>query len=259
MVDWSLRCRFGECFRRIADTDFLGVVPVILLTFSPVAGTMIIGAEHSDQIASGCRAVRFAVSPPHRISAAGVRWYKVLRHTKKPAADQASRLDCLCSAPATRESSMPEDHPAYRLPNYGRLFRQAVAESVRDYYREHRELLIEGYWLLRLRKRAPWIPARTYWTHSEPGNADNLLDRWPLPFLAGEIAGDVADPLDIFGAGERTPLTPRGGLTIEQEYRYRVADMRHAKHYRPEDPLANPRRAVDLTRIPPIPPPGAPE
>ncbi len=155
---------------------------------------------------------------------------------------------------------MTEDHPAYRLPNYGRLFRAAVTDSVRDYYREHHELLVEGFWLIRLRKLAPQIPARTYLCNHEPGAPDNILDRWPLPFLAGEIAGDVADPLDIFGARDREPLKPRPPLkTVEQEYAFLVEDMRHARLYRPEDPLAQPRRAVDLTRIPPIPPPGAPE
>ncbi len=133
---------------------------------------------------------------------------------------------------------MPEDHPAYRLPNYGRLFREAVRDSVRDYYHQHRELLVAGFWLIKFNKRGVQIPARTYWTHAEPGNPDNPLDRWPLPFLAGEIAGAVADPLDIFGARERGPLTPQGGLTVEQEYRYRCECMRHARLYRPEDPLA---------------------
>ncbi len=155
---------------------------------------------------------------------------------------------------------MPEDHPAYRLPNYGRLFREAVTESVRDYYREHHELLVPGHWLIRLRKMAPQIPARTYWCDHEPGNPENKRDRWPLRFLAGEIAGDVADPLDIFGARDRVPLKPRQPLkTPEQEYSYRCARMRHAKKYEPEDPLAQPYRAIDLTKIPPIPPPGEPE
>jgi len=150
--------------------------------------------------------------------------------------------------PATREPTMP---------NYAKLFAEAVTDSVRDYFRAHPELMVPGYWLIRRRKRAPQIPARTYLCDHEPGDEENKLDRWPLPILAGEIAGDVADPLDIFGARERVPLKPRPPLkTVEQEYAYRVQDMRHARIYRPDDPLAQPHRAVDLTRIPPISPPG---
>ena len=150
-------------------------------------------------------------------------------------------------------------HPIDGLPYYSRLFAAAVSENVRDYYAENRHLLIAGYWLIAKRKRLPLIPARSYWTDTEPGDPDNPRDRWPPLILAGEIAGEVADPLDIFCARERHPLMPRGGLTIAAEYAYRVADMRHARLYRPEDPIAQPRRAVDLTRIQPIPPPGADE
>jgi hypothetical protein len=142
------------------------------------------------------------------------------------------------------------DHPAYHSPNYARLFAEAIAENIRDYYSEHRELLVPGHWVIKLRKHAPLIPARTFWCDHEPGNPENKLDRWPLPFIAGEIAGDIADPLDIFGARDRAPLEPRGGLTIEQEYAYRVADIRHARRWRPDHPIANPTRRVVLSRMP---------
>jgi hypothetical protein len=135
-------------------------------------------------------------------------------------------------------------------PNYARLFAEAVTDSVRDYYREHRELLVPGYWAIKLRTGGPPVPARTYECDHEPGNPENKLDRWPLPFIAGEIAGDVADPLDIFAARSRAPLRPRGGLTIEQEYRYQVADIRHARQWRRDDPIANPTHRVRLSRLP---------
>jgi hypothetical protein len=135
-------------------------------------------------------------------------------------------------------------------PNYARLFAEAVNDAVRDYLCEHRELLVPGYWAIKLRTGGPPVPARTFWCDHEPGNPDNKLDRWPLPFIAGEIAGDVADPLDIFAARSRVPLRPRGGLTQPQEYAFQVADIRHARVWRPDEPIANPRHRVRLSRLP---------
>jgi hypothetical protein len=138
---------------------------------------------------------------------------------------------------------MSQRHPKDGLPYYGRLFREAVSESVRDDFAAHRELMIAGFWMISRSKRHPEIPARTYWTNAEPGNPDNVLDRWPLPFIAGEIGGDLADPLDIFGA-------PRKRQIKEAEYQYQMASMAWAREYSPEEPLANPDRRVDLSKIP---------
>lgn len=149
-------------------------------------------------------------------------------------------------APATREPGLADrDHPAYRMPKFSRLFAEAVSDSIRDYYHQNRHLLTAGYWLIARSKRHPFIPARTYWTNAEPGNAENLLDRWPLPLLAGEIGGEVADPLDIFGVRMRREIEPRAGLTIEEEYSFLTADFRHAKLYRPDDPISKPDRRIN--------------
>jgi hypothetical protein len=140
-------------------------------------------------------------------------------------------------------------------PKFGKLFSEAVNQSVRDYYHLHRDLLVPGHWQVRLRKRAPLVPCRTYLTDCEPGT-DNLLDRWPLPFLAGEILGEVCDPEDIFACPERRPIRPlvtsSCTLTIEQTYAYMVADARHAAEHRPWDPLSKPMRRVDLTKADPL-------
>jgi hypothetical protein len=132
-------------------------------------------------------------------------------------------------------------------PNYARLFAEALTDSVRDYYREHRELLVPGYWAIKLRKRGPPVPARTFWCDHEPGNPENKLDQ---PFFAAEIAGDAVDPLDIFAAPVRDTLRPRGGLNQAQEYAYQVADIRHARQWRRDDPIANPTHRVRLSRLP---------
>jgi len=133
-------------------------------------------------------------------------------------------------------------------PNYAALFRAAVKDSVRDYYALHREKLTSGFWLIRHNKRSPLVPARTFWTTADPYFPWNELDRWPLPYLAGEICGQIADPLDIFGAPWRTPLGPKHDLTVEERYQYLCADAAHAKVWRRDEPEARPRQRVDLSR-----------
>jgi hypothetical protein len=149
-----------------------------------------------------------------------------------------------------------------RSPNYARLFAEAVDQSIRDYAsdnpQEMHRLAEQGYWLIQLGKNFPPIPARVWWCDHEPGNPENKLDT--PPYLAAEIAGEPVDPLDVYAAVERRPidkrpLVPKEGLSVEQEYAYRVADLQHAQRWRPDDPLANPRRRVNLTRIAPIEPP----
>lgn len=143
------------------------------------------------------------------------------------------------------------------MPNYAQLFREAVEDAKRDYILEHPEIMIPGFWLIRLHKRAPLIPARTYLTSAEPGNPENILDRWPLPILAGEIIGEVVDPADIFAAPERQPIEELASpvrLSIEAHYNYLVADAKHAARSpsRRHEPIANPRRVIDLTRMKPL-------
>jgi hypothetical protein len=139
-------------------------------------------------------------------------------------------------------------------PKYGKLFREAKEDSQRDYYHLHRELMIEGYWRIRSGHGTPWIPARTYWSDAEPGNPGNLLDRWPLPILVGEIAGEPVDPLDIFGlaGGKREELVPQDGLTVEEEYRYQTAVLLHRETYTPNHPLGQRRRRINLIKMEPI-------
>lgn len=136
--------------------------------------------------------------------------------------------------------------------SYARLFSEAVAESVRDDVRDnHPELLVPGFWQIRLRKGGPWVPARTFWCDHEPGEPDNKLDRWPLPYLAGEIIGEPADALDIIGSRWRRELTAEAGLTDLQEYLYQVALCRHAADYEAaaREPLAAPRSRPNLLTI----------
>jgi hypothetical protein len=142
------------------------------------------------------------------------------------------------------------------------LFAEAVDDAIRDYAHDNPEemqrLAEQEYWLVQLGKNYPPVPARVWWCDHEPGNPENKLDG--PPFLAAEIAGEPADPLDVYAAVERRPrdkrpMVPIRRLTLEQTYAYLVADLRHAQRWRPDDPLAQPRRRVNLTRIAPLEPP----
>lgn len=76
----------------------------VALTLNQCGGTISIGAENSHRIANGCRDDHLAVLGP--VSATGVRGHKAARRSNNSAVGQASRLDCLFSAPVTREPDM---------------------------------------------------------------------------------------------------------------------------------------------------------
>ena len=86
---------------------------------------------------------------------------------------------------------------------------------------------------------------------------ENILDRWPLPLLIGEIIGEECDPAVIFACPERRPiermLRDEMILTPEQHYRYLVAVAQHAALYlKGRDPLATPLQRANLRRLPPL-------
>ena len=101
-----------------------------------------------------------------------------------------------------------------------------------------------GFWLVRLAKGGPQAPAAIVRVHTtaEPGNPSNAMER--SPFLAAFIAGEPVD-LDAVWLLRGEPIT-------EAEYRFRVADIEHAKAWRPDDPRGKPREAVDWQTVLPF-------
>jgi hypothetical protein len=142
--------------------------------------------------------------------------------------------------------------------NFRRLFAEAIQDSIRDYYQQpaHRALIEPGFYSIRLGRGRALVAARIWWCNHEPGVPENTLDRWPIPFLAGEILGEWCDPAMIWVGRDRCPLVPTFPLTtVEQEYAYQCGLSAWAKDYARDEPIARPRRPVDLTALPPIPPP----
>src|SRR5215204_721062 len=115
-----------------------------------------------------------------------------------------------------------------------------------------------GYWLARVRvgpgKYGPLTPAAIVIEHttSEPGVADNVMER--SPFYAAYLGGE---PVSIWTLLQRSHTAPERFVRLEvditrEEYRYRLADLNHARDYRPTDPAGRPKNAVDwLNAAPP--------
>lgn len=101
---------------------------------------------------------------------------------------------------------------------------------------------VPGYWLIRLARGAPLVPAciRLIHTTSEPGNPDNAMER--SPFLAAFVSDE---PVDM----DRVWLT-RGEPIPKIEYLYKCADAAWAKEHAQDEPAANPRKPVDLLQSP---------
>ncbi|HZT90353.1 MAG TPA: hypothetical protein VFA12_20600 [Stellaceae bacterium] len=136
-----------------------------------------------------------------------------------------------------------------RQPNYKRLFGEAVSESIRDHTAERAHDLIKpGFYLVRLVKMGPLLPAKVEACNTEPGEPENVLDRG-RPYFVAEIAGEAVDPLDVFCATDRREIG-------EAEFLYQSADLAWAREHAPQEAKAgHPRRRVDLNQAAPLYPP----
>ena len=112
-------------------------------------------------------------------------------------------------------------------------------------------LVRPGYWKLRLVRSGPFVPARIWLCDHEPFNEDNTLDRWPIPFPAGEVAGQWVDPREIWlrVIGDSV-IWKRVEPIDERVFKWMMKDMSWAKEYAPDDPIANPRRPANLSQLP---------
>lgn len=100
----------------------------------------------------------------------------------------------------------------------------------------------EGYWLIRLAKGGPLVPASIQRIHTtfEPGNPQNEMDR--SPFLAAFINGN---PVSLEEVWHR-----KGQPISKEEYLFQLADSAWVRDYAPNDPKANPKKAVDFSTLP---------
>lgn len=100
-----------------------------------------------------------------------------------------------------------------------------------------------GHWRMRLIKGGPLVAACICWVHTEveldePGN---LMER--SPFLAAFINGK---PVALSEVWER-----RGEAIDEATYKFMLADAAWAAKHAPDEPIAEPRRPIDLFSVKP--------
>lgn len=90
-----------------------------------------------------------------------------------------------------------------------------------------------GFYKRRIVKGGPFVPARIWRTQVADGR----------DVLRCEIGGAARDPF------EQWPALVLNPITVEL-YAYMMADMKHAKDYRPNDPKSRPRQRIDVTKHP---------
>ena len=106
------------------------------------------------------------------------------------------------------------------------------------------------YFMLRIQRHGPLVPARIQWLDHEPGEPDNPRDRWPAAIPQVDIAGAVVPPEDLtdrfhWPAGHWKYAQP---VTAAQ-YRHAFDRLRWAERNRPEDPTLRPRRRVSADQV----------
>jgi hypothetical protein len=96
-----------------------------------------------------------------------------------------------------------------------------------------------GWFKRRLVRGGPWVPCRLWW-FQEIDDAGDLLDD---ERLQAECNGEYADPDDIWSFVASNPIT-------EAEFKFLSATVEWSRVNAPDEPMANPRQAVDWCRVP---------
>lgn len=105
------------------------------------------------------------------------------------------------------------------------------------------DIPVPGHYKRRLAKGAPY--SVFYIAHQVARDPDSgeILDR--SPHWIALVNGEPVDVFSIWPDCSGEPIS-------EDEYRFLLADHRHAVRYRPDAPEAKPRERVDLHTLKPI-------
>ena len=116
------------------------------------------------------------------------------------------------------------------------------------------------YFVLRVVRGGPLVPARLWFCDSEPGVPENKLDRGRLSlYPRADIAGTEVPPEHLadrlFSLTDPRPAHPpthwRYAKPItEPEYRWRFDSMRWAEQNQPDAPVLQPRRKLAAADLP---------
>lgn len=103
-----------------------------------------------------------------------------------------------------------------------------------------------GFYQTRLTKGGPFVPARVWF---------NIADRDE----AGDLMDDECMMMEIDGKRIQTELAMNekwlwmyGWPITKADYDFMMADSKHAKEHRPDDPKATPTKTIDLSTQRPI-------
>lgn len=110
----------------------------------------------------------------------------------------------------------------------------------------HPEIPTAGFYRMKLRRGAAWVPVRIWFGPSL--DPDTGAEREDRPWLwHAEVNGEVGDPWETgawpYCAGEPIP---------EADYRFLRDRNEWSRRYDAGSPEANPRRRVDLSKLPPV-------
>lgn len=97
-----------------------------------------------------------------------------------------------------------------------------------------------GWYKLRLVKHGPWVPARI-WVEQDIDEASGELISDEV--MRCEVDGQYADP------GERWLWLAHNPIP-ESEFNYLTATRRYATDHAPNEPMADPRKAVNWLEVP---------
>lgn len=101
-----------------------------------------------------------------------------------------------------------------------------------------------GYWLMRLVRNGPRMPAAIFWheTTGEPGEPENTMHGTRPRFLSAMIAGKVVALDDVW--------LRRGDTITKAEYDFRVADAEWSRQHALDEPQAQPHKPINYMTAP---------
>jgi len=99
-----------------------------------------------------------------------------------------------------------------------------------------------GFWMIRMRRGGPEMPACIALSDHEPGNAGNKLDTGPI--LVANVGYEERDPIEVWSM--------KGRAITEAEYRFEMARVAWVRAHAMDEPEATPRKPVDLAALRPI-------
>lgn len=105
------------------------------------------------------------------------------------------------------------------------------------------DIIEAGFYRMKLVRNGPWVPVKVWFGQPpDPDHPGELLDRslrWQC-----EVDGLEADVDQVW------PIVA-GRQIDENEYRYLIAVVHHAKTWDPQYPESTPEQAIDLLKVKP--------